>query len=54
VNGLTGLLYASIAIAVVSLVVAALSVMLLLRRARGGPKAEPVEAEEPPKGPEEL
>ncbi len=55
INGLTGILYASIAVAVVSLVVAALSVVMLMRsRPKGGRKEEPSEPEEPPKGPEEL
>jgi hypothetical protein len=55
INGLQGILYAAIAIAIVSLVIAALSVIMLMRRgARGGGKAQEPETEGPPKGPEEL
>lgn len=57
INSLSGLLYVSIAVAVVAVVVAALSVVLLFRRmpksgGRGGPPE--MEDSEAPKGPEEL
>ncbi len=57
INSLSGLLYASIAVAVVAVVIAALSVVLLFRRipkvgGKGG--APETEESEPPKGPEEL
>ncbi len=57
INSLSGLLYASIAVAVVAVVIAALSVVLLFRRVpksggKGG--SSEMEESEPPKGPEEL
>ncbi len=57
INSLSGLLYASIAVAIVAVVVAALSVVLLFRRipkvgGKGG--SSEMEESESPKGPEEL
>jgi hypothetical protein len=51
INGLTGLLYASLGIAIVAVIVAVMSIVVLVRRTpRGGMKGGTGES----KGPEEL